>query len=333
MHYRRLGSTELQVSEVGFGCARIGGVFEGSTSRELVAVLRAALDAGVTFFDTSDMYTQGESEKLLGAAFASNRSAVVIASKAGYCLPSQKRAVARIKPLIRPLIRRIGINRKHIPSALKGSLTQDFSAQYLMACVEGSLKRLRTDYLDLFQLHSPPPSVLHAGDFLEPLEKMKREGKIRYVGVSCETTDDALICLKYPQISSLQVRLSLLEQSAVREVLPRATVQGVGVIARECFAGGMLAKPMSDVAAEEITPDREGQRGLESYHSLVNALEVPLPQAALHFTCQLNGVAVTLLGMRTRNHLDENLALLAAGSLSGSQFAALCEPTNLPTGI
>jgi aryl-alcohol dehydrogenase-like predicted oxidoreductase len=330
MQYRQLGSTSLQVSEIGFGCARIGGVFEGSTRDDLVALLRTAFDAGITFFDTADMYTQGESEKLLGAAFARNRSHVVIASKAGYCLPSQKKAVAKIKPLLRPLIRRMGINRERIPGVLKGSLTQNFSPQYLTRCVEGSLGRLRTDYLDLFQLHSPPAEVLHSGDFLEPLAKLKRDGKIRYFGVSCETTEDARICLQYPEISSLQIRVSLLEQSACRHVLPCAVQQGIGIIARECFAGGMLAKPLADVPAEEITPDRLGQRGIVTYHAVADSLAVPLPQVSLHFVRQLTGVSVTLLGMRTREHLAENLGLLAAGQLSESQSAMLCEAAGYP---
>lgn len=333
MQYGPLGSTDLRVSEIGFGCARIGGVFEGSTRQDLVAVLHMAFDAGITFFDTADMYTQGESERLLGAAFHANRSKVVIASKAGYCLPSQKRAVAKIKPLIRPLIRRAGITRHHIPTALKGTVTQDFSPRYLITSVEGSLKRLRTDYLDLYQLHSPPASVLQSGDFLEPLEKLKKDGKIRYFGVSCETTDDALICFQYPEISSLQIRLSLLEQSACREVLPRAKRQGVGIIARECFAGGMLAKPLADVPADQISPDRPGQRGIVSFHAVVEPLGMPLPKAALHFVRQVEGVSVTLLGMRTREHLAENLALLAAAPLSESQRAALSEPIDLPAGV
>src|SRR5947209_2061852 len=121
MQQRRFGSTDLRVSELGFGCARLGGVFEDSTRAEILRTLRGAFDQGITFFDTADMYTQGESERLLGQAFAHDRDKIVIASKAGYCLPAQKKAIARIKPLVRPIVQRFGIKREKIPSGLKGA--------------------------------------------------------------------------------------------------------------------------------------------------------------------------------------------------------------------
>src|SRR5258708_21794165 len=103
MRQRRFGNTPLTVSEVGFGCARIGGVFQGSSRGEILNLLRASRDAGITLFDTADMYTQGESERLLGQAFGHDRQRVVIATKFGYRLPSQKQLGSRIKPLLKPL--------------------------------------------------------------------------------------------------------------------------------------------------------------------------------------------------------------------------------------
>jgi aryl-alcohol dehydrogenase-like predicted oxidoreductase len=329
VRYRRFGSTELTVSEIGFGCARLGGIFQGASRADMVRTLHRAFDHGITFFDTADMYCQGESEMLLGEALRGHRDRVVIASKAGYCLPAQRRLIARIKPLLRPVIQRVGLRREHLPSGLRGSLSQDFSARYLQEAVERSLKRLKTDYLDLYQLHSPPASVLEGGEFLAPLEKLQREGKIRYYGVSCETTPDALICLRYAGISSLQVRLSLLDQSALRDVVPAAAAQGVAIVARECFAGGLLGKPIDALEMEAIIPD-EAERAAKrheimDYHGLAAGYARPLAQLALQFVRGLEGITITLLGMRTAEQLADNMRHLAAAPLSAEELRCVLE--------
>lgn len=327
MKYNRFGATGLMVSEIGFGCARLGGIFQGSSAADVVRTLHMAFDHGITFFDTADMYCQGESEVLLGTAFRGRRDRVIIASKGGYCLPARRKVASRIKPLLRPVIRRIGLKRGHLPSSFRGALTQDFSAGYLLKAVDQSLKRLGTDYLDLYQLHSPPTSVLEAGEFLDPLEKLKSQGKIRYYGVSCETTQDALICLRYPGISALQVRLSLLDQSALDEVVPRARERGIAIIARECYAGGLLARPVDALNLEEIIPDRaerEAKRAeIMGYWRIAEHAGRSLTQAALHFVLGFDGIAVTLLGMRTDEHVLANLRDLATPPLGREVMRAL----------
>jgi aryl-alcohol dehydrogenase-like predicted oxidoreductase len=110
------------------------------------------------------MYSQGESEALIGRAFRRRRHReIVIASKAGYCLPARRMLAARLKPFLRPLIQLLKIRRDRLPAGARGALAQDFSPGYLRKAVEGSLRRLRTDYLDLFQLHSPPAERRRAG--------------------------------------------------------------------------------------------------------------------------------------------------------------------------
>src|SRR5882724_3233485 len=133
------------------------------------------------------MYSQGESEKLLGRAFRGRRHRVVLASKAGYCLPTQRRVIARLKPIVRPIIRLLGIKRENLPAAVLGAPSQDFSPAYLRRAIEGSLRRLGTDHLDLFQLHSPPALIVERGDWAAALDVLRREGKIRWYGVSCDT--------------------------------------------------------------------------------------------------------------------------------------------------
>src|SRR5258705_7312817 len=220
MERRRFGKTDLAVSTIGIGCARLGGIFQGDRSGYM-DLLSSALDAGINFFDTSDMYSQGESEQLLGRAFRGRRDRVVLATKAGYCLPAQRRLIARIKPIARPIIRMLGIKRESLPSAVVGAPTQDFSPAYLVRAIDGSLKRLRTDRIDLFQLHSPPAEVVRRGDWAEALDAMKREGKIRYYGVSCDTAEAALAALDFAGVSSLQIQISLLEHSTADAVVTR----------------------------------------------------------------------------------------------------------------
>jgi aryl-alcohol dehydrogenase-like predicted oxidoreductase len=314
VQYRRFGNTDLSVSEVGFGCARIGGIFQGLERADYRTTLWKALDAGVNFFDTSDMYCNGESEAILGDAFAGVRDRVILASKAGYCVPRQRHLAMKIKPLLRPLIRLARIQRHRLPANVTGTLTQDFSPDYLVRSVEASLKRLRTDYLDLFQLHSPPASVLEAGDFLAPLEKLKADGKIRYFGVSCETAADAAICLRYPSIDALQLEISLLAPDALAEVLPRCAARGVGVIARECLGGGLLAKPLAGLGLEYIVQDVQRRAALEAQlvalHEAAETRQCSLRQLALQFVLDQDAVSVALLGMRTADHVSSNLELL-----------------------
>jgi aryl-alcohol dehydrogenase-like predicted oxidoreductase len=308
----RFGRTDLVVSEYGLGCARIGGVFKNNPA-DFENLLTAALDGGITFFDTSDIYSQGESEKLLAKAFRGRRDRVVIASKAGYVLPSQRRMVARIKPLVRPLVRLLKISRQHLPGAVRGSLAQDYSPEYLPRAVEASLRRLRTDYLDLLQLHSPPAEIVRRGDWIAALESLRQHGKIRYYGVSCDTVEAAEAALAHAGVSALQLPLNLLDRSFTG-VLMRAHAQSVGVIARECLANGLLVKELS---ATEIrtycqSDDEASAKAAQiaSTREQARAEGTSLQRLALQFVRDLDGVSVSLVGVSSQRQLN---ALLTGG--------------------
>ncbi len=313
MELRPFGSTDLRVSELGLGGARIGGVFQRDPAR-FVRLLHAALDAGINFFDTADMYSQGESEKLLGRAFRGRRDEVVLASKAGYRLPAQRRLAAHLKPLLRPLIRAVGLRRENLPASVRGEPTQDFSPAYLRSAIEGSLRRLQTDRLDLFQLHSPPAEVVRRGDFVAALETLRKEGKIRWYGVSCDTADAATAALAHPGVCALQLRLNLLDRGFL-PVLQAARQRRVAVIARECLANGLLAKERSEALGVPDTTIAQ----VERYRALAQASGCTLPQLALHFVTRLEGVAVALVGA----HTEEQLAQLVR------QFASAPAPEAL----
>jgi len=327
MLYKPFGATGLTVSEVGFGCARIGGFFSGQRAADLVSLLREAFDQGLTFYDTADMYAQGESEKLIGQAFPKDRHRVIIASKVGYCLSAQRTLAARVKPLLKPLARRLGISRPRMPAGWGGAISQDFSTEYILTAVDASLRRLRTDYLDLYQLHSPPTRLLEQGDLLGPLEQLKAQGKIRFFGVACERVEDVLICLRYPQISFVQVSLSLLHQEALQEAIPCAAQRGVAVIARQCFASGVLAKPLDDLATDSNAQDpilSLAQRAeITRYHRIAKDYGRPLRALALQFAQTAPGVSTTLVGLRTSAHLGDMMSDLSSPSLSEPDFQAL----------
>ncbi|MEO6239499.1 MAG: aldo/keto reductase, partial [Vicinamibacterales bacterium] len=298
----------------GLGCARIGGIFKREP-QEFVSLLAAALDAGISFFDTSDIYSQGESEKLIGRAFKKRRDRVVIASKAGYVLPSRRRIVARLKPFVRPAIRLLGLSRQSLPAAVRGTLAQDFSPGHLRRAVEGSLGRLGTDYLDLLQLHSPPAAVVERGEWTGTLNALQAEGKIRYYGVSCESVETAFAALRQPGVSGLQLSISLLERDAVR-VLASALAQGVGVIARECLANGLLVKELTpnDVRGYCHSDQEAAAKVLQiqKYRGAASASRCTLTQLALRYVSSLDGVSVTLIGVSSVAQLN---ALLSNGLL------------------
>jgi aryl-alcohol dehydrogenase-like predicted oxidoreductase len=310
MQVRPFGTTDLRVSELGLGCARIGGIFQGNAAGYL-DLLSAARDAGITFFDTADMYSQGESEKLVGQAFRNRRHSVVIASKAGYRLPGQRRLAARLKPFLRPLIRALKIKRSALPSTVRGAPSQDFSSAYLREAVEASLRRLRTDYIDLLQLHSPPADAVARGEWQQGLEDLKRAGKIRYYGISVDTIEAGEAALQFPGVSSLQFVVSLINERWAEALLPLARQKGVGVIARECLANGLLVKDEKDIKLEDFyaTPEERAARGqqLAAHRMAATASGQSLASLAIGHVLGLAGVSVALLGARNRDQLESLL--------------------------
>ncbi|MEO6603792.1 MAG: aldo/keto reductase [Polyangiaceae bacterium] len=307
MQLRAFGSTDLKVSELGLGCARIGGVFQGDTY-SFVRLLAMARDGGINFFDTADMYSQGESESLLGRVFAKRRAEVVIATKAGHVLPGRRKLAGRLKPMLRPVIKALGIRRDRLPAGATGTLMQDFSPAYLARALEGSLRRLRTDYVDLFQLHSPPLEVVTRGEWQGALEDLKRAGKLRYYGISCDSLEVAQEALRYPGVSSVQFVFGLLEQEAATTILPGARAQNVACIAREVLGNGLLVKPAmtsDDLARYCRSTEQLAQRTTQLADLRQEAAQrgVTLGQMALEYAGKTAGISVALLGARTPQQL------------------------------
>ena len=325
MKFNAFGTTGLSVSEIGFGGSRLGGVFaDKNSSKEALDVLRKALDSGITFYDTADMYAQGESESLIGTAFRGRREQVILATKGGYCLPARRNLMKRIKPLVRPIVQALGLKRARLPAGFSGSLSQDFSPSYLTSALESSLRRLQTDYVDLYQLHSPRAPFLQTaayGEALEALENLKRQGKIRFYGVATEVPEDVPFCMSAPGISSVQLGFGLLDREALeQEMLAGAQARGLAIIARGCFGGGLLKDGLDATQLRATTPKWE--RILE-LRTLASSTDRTVLDMALQFCRATAGVSVTLLGMRTASHLDENLRYYAARPLSATEYTAI----------
>jgi aryl-alcohol dehydrogenase-like predicted oxidoreductase len=215
MRYRTLGQSGLVVSLVGLGCNNFGGRVDRAGTREVVD---AAIDMGVTLFDTADMYSMGASEEFLGEALAGRRDQVVLATKFGH-----RRADMGYGPA----------------AGAKGGRA------YIRRAVEGSLRRLRTDYIDLYQLHVPDPATPIA-ETLAALEELIREGKVRYIGNSnfagWQIAEAAHVAERgglAPFISA-QNHWSLLERAVEAEVVPAARHYGLGVLPYFPLASGLL---------------------------------------------------------------------------------------------
>jgi aryl-alcohol dehydrogenase-like predicted oxidoreductase len=251
------------------------------------------------------MYSQGESEALLGRVFGGRREGAIIATKAGYCLPGRRKLAGQLKPILRPVIQALGLRRDRLPAAARGEIAQNFDPSYLSRALEASLRRLRTDYVDLFQLHSPPLEVIERGEWEATMEKLKRDGKIRYYGVACDSLEVAFAALRFQGVSSLQFTFSLLEQAPLERLLPAARAQGVGCIARECLGNGLLVKAAGEIDLAAYTRSKEE---LERRTRQLADLRADndgrsLAARALEFASHADGVSVALVGARTPQQL------------------------------
>jgi aryl-alcohol dehydrogenase-like predicted oxidoreductase len=319
---RPFGSTGLVVSEVGMGCSRLGGVLSGD-ARDEADLLRAAIDSGITFFDTSDLYSHGQSEVAVGTAIRSRRAEVVVATKGGY-VPRGQAFLEWVKPLVRPVVRALRVRRPRgstLGAGGGGPIPQDFTPAHLRAAVDASLARLGTDYIDIYQLHSPSTAVIDAGEYVGVLDELKAAGKIRHYGIAADHAGDVATFDRHPSVGSLQVPFSVIDQTAAEDLLPRASASGVGVISRSCFAAGLLVKPMPESELREQTPDWKRVAEFQA-----KAAELGREPRALALQFSLAApFSVTIVGMHKREHLTEILRDVEAPPLTAAEAASLVQ--------
>ena len=215
---------------LGLGCARLGSVL-GRDRAEAIHLVQTAFDRGIRFFDTANIYGQGESERILAAALRGRRKRATIVTKAGQYFPAWMRAVRPFKRLITPLIRQNGTGRYLVSKAREAPLPRVFSDHALHASLEASLRRLKTDYVDFFLLHSPSSDVITSGDAFGSLEKIRAEGKAIKIGISCEDIESGLLALDDARVDAVELPLWPITELTER-FLYRAERQRVFIIGR-----------------------------------------------------------------------------------------------------
>lgn len=296
MRYRLLGKTGVQVSEVGFGAWAIGGASYGPTDDcASILALKKALGLGVNFFDTADIYGNGHSEELIGRTFQRNRKEVIIATKGGWDFYHSKERVKRMEET------------------------------YLTEALHKSLKRLRTDYVDLYQLHNPDLEAIREGKIYDTLTQFKKEGKARFVGISIHEVEEAKAVILSGKSDSVQLVYNMIEQEVRPEVLPLAKKEGVAVVAREPLACGFLTGKYTKESVFGASDHRKRWTKEELEEDLVDVEKVtfmasryklPLAQVALKFVLSREEVSVVIPGAKTSQQVEENVKSVEDGYLN-----------------
>jgi len=295
MHFRRFGNESTKVSEVGLGTWQLGGNWGDVDDRTAEATLAAAVDGGVNFLDTADVYGDGRSEERIGRFLKKSKAHLFVATKLG---------------------------RRGDPG-----WPQNFSREAMRRHTEDSLRRLGVDALDLTQLHCVPTEELRRGEVFEHLRELKAEGKIVRFGASVESMEEAHLCLDQPGLASLQIIFNILRQKPIDTLLGAAQRKGVAIIVRLPLASGLLADKFT--AKSTFAPDdhrnfnRDGQafnvgetfagipfeRALAIIAELRNLVPFGMPMAdfALRWLLDHEAVSVIIPGAKNPQQVRANI--------------------------
>jgi len=307
---RPFGRTGWQVGEIGFGAWAIGGSWGNVSEQDAEATLHAALDAGVNFIDTADVYGGGRSERLIARVLKQRcRDNIIVATKAGR-----------------------GLN-PHVAEA--------YTAAALTRFVEGSLERLQTETLDLVQLHCPPTEVYYRPDVFEALDRLIEAGKLKHYGVSVEKVEEAVKALEYP-IASVQIIYNIFRQRPAELFFRLARERQVAVIARVPLASGLLKGKLSadsQFAADDHrafnrhgeafdvgetfsgVPFEVGLRAVDDLRAAVGT--VPMAQFALRWILMDEAVSVVIPGARNPEQAVSNAHAAGLPALTADQKNAV----------
>lgn len=312
MEQRTLGRTGRDVSVVGLGCWQLGADWGHVDERDALAVLHAAVDAGVTFFDTADVYGDGRSEQLIARFLADRPDAgVTVATKCG----------RRADP--------------HVPAS--------FTPENLRAWIDRSRANLGVEQLDLVQLHCPPTPVFSSDEVFDALDALVAEGALAAYGVSVETCDEALTAIARPNVASVQIILNAFRLKPLEKVLPTAAEAGVGIIARVPLASGLLSGKYDETttfgADDHRTYNRHGEAfdvgetfsgvpyevGVAAARELAGIVPAPVATAAfaLRWIIDQPGVSTVIPGARNAEQARANAAAAAVTALTAEQQDAV----------
>ncbi len=313
MIYRKLGKTGISVSEISFGTWAIGGSWGSVKDDESLRALSRAIDSGVNFFDTADVYGDGHSEELLAKATAGREDIIHIATK--FCRQGDI----------------------HDPST--------YSEQRVREYCEASLKRLCRERIDLYQIHCPPMSILKNGQVFEVLDKLKSEGKIRSYGVSVESVEEGMLCMQNPNVGALQIIFNILRQKPLEQLLPTAKAQEVGILVRLPLASGLLTGKMTAATTFEADDHRSFnengekfnvgetfaglglQKGVELSEQLTWIAEGRgnMARAALRWLLDQQEISCIIPGFKSMAQVEDNLAAMNVPSFNENEIKQLKE--------
>ena len=294
MQYRELGRTGWKVSSLSFGSWAIGGDWGTVNDTESFEALNRAIEQGVNFFDTADVYGDGRSEQLLARLRCQHPDAFYIATKAG---------------------------RRLDPHTAEG-----YNHLNLTAFVDRSLKNLATDALDLLQLHCPPTQVYYMPEVFGVLDELVKVGKIRYYGVSVEKVEEALKAIEYPNVQSVQIIFNMFRQRPAELFFEQAKKRKIGILARVPLASGLLTGKLTTASPfasdDHRTYNRFGEAfdrgetfsgvdyktGLQAVEELkaICPAGMSMTQFALRWILMFDAVTCTIPGAKRLSQVDEN---------------------------
>ena len=303
MKFRTLGRTGLQVSELGFGSVEIGmeygiqvdGASNQPTHEDAIAIVQAVIDRGINVIDTARGY--GKSETIIGEAIEDRRDELIVMSKIS------------------------GLNEVQSSDQLKSFITES---------LETSLRELRTDCIDVYQIHSATNEMIAEGHVVEILEGFRQQGMVKFLGATVYEEDQALDCINDGRLDVLQIAYSMLAPAMSEAVIPKAAEAGVAIVARSVLHRGVLTTKGAGGSLEE----QRLHQAAQEFSCLFDEQTESLPHAAIRYVLSNDGVSCALLGMDSMAQVEENLSFGGFDSFSDEQIQqALALAPNDPWSI
>ena len=311
MKYRKFGRTGWDVSEISFGAWAVGGEWGAVDDEQSIAAMKKALDLGVNFFDTADVYGDGRSERLMRRLRQETNTAFHVATKAG----------RRLSP--------------HVAAG--------YDKKNLTAFVERSLQNIGVDSLELVQLHCPPTDTYYRPETFAALDDLVKAGKVQHYGVSVERVEEGLKAMEFPNVESIQIIFNMFRQRPAERFLAEAQRRGVATIIRVPLASSMLTGKLT--AASQFAADdhrnynRHGEAfdvgetfsgvpydiGLQAVAELKSLVPggATLAQLALRWILMFDGVATIIPGAKNVGQVADNCGASALSSLTEQQMSAV----------
>ncbi len=296
MQFNSLGRTGYSISSIGFGAWAIGGTWGEVRDEDSLGALHKALDMGVNFFDTADVYGDGRSERLISRLRSERNEPFYVATKAGRRLPKQT--------------------------------VEGYSRENLHAWVQRSLENLQVETIDLLQLHCPPTDIYRSDDVFKVLDEMVSLGMIRHYGISVETVEEAMLGIQYPDVQSVQIIFNLFRLKPADQFFSEAQRRKVGILARVPLASGLLTGKMSATSSFARDDHRAFNRNGEAFDKgetfsgvpydigleAVERLKAKVPQGmsltqfALRWIGMFPSVTTSIPGAKNAAQAEQNFA-------------------------